>query len=77
MVKSSPGLCVLFGEAKAGDLGGRVFKEVFRCFYEGESFINWENRRKRKSSERTGPLRIGCVSLLPGSHRQMMTRAVW
>lgn len=45
MVKSLLQASVLFGEAKAGDLGGRVFKEVFRCFYEGESFISWENRR--------------------------------
>lgn len=45
MVKSLLQASVLFGEAKAGDLGRRVFKEVFQCFYRGESFISWENRR--------------------------------
>lgn len=45
MVKSILQASVLFGEVRAGDLGGRVFKEVFQCFYEGESFLSWENRR--------------------------------
>lgn len=34
----------------------------------------WENG---KCSERTEPLWVGRASLLPGSHKQMMTRSVW
>lgn len=45
MVKNLLQASVLFGEAKARDLGGRVFKEAFRCFYKGESFVSWEDGR--------------------------------
>ena len=46
-------------------------------FLRGRELLKLGEQENGKSSERTGPLRIGCVSLLPGSHKQMMTRAVW
>lgn len=45
MVKSLLQASVLFGEAKARGLGGRVFKEAFPCFYKGESLVSWEDGR--------------------------------
>lgn len=41
-------------------------------FLQGRELHKLGEQENGKSSERTGPLRIGCVSLLPGSHKQMM-----
>ena len=59
MVKSLLQASVLFGEAKAGDLGRRVFKEVFRCFYRGDSFVSWENRRMGNPVRKLDPWGLG------------------
>ena len=42
-------------------------------FLQGRQLRKLGEQENGKSSEKTGPLRIGRVSLLPGSHKQMMT----